>query len=142
MVVISTRSILVDEEVCVTYHDLSKPGVTRKEGLLRSHTFEASGALGSLGQHFWKHGGNMFLMIIRFSLYCAAYLLSHGVWQLVWKLVLEVGFWSWLGSWLGSWFGSLFGLWFGGWFSERWFGSWFGRWFWTLVWNVVSKVFV
>ena len=91
MVVISTRSILVDEEVCVTYHDLSKPGVTRKEGLLRSHSFEASVALRSLGQHSWKQSGNMFLMIIRFSLYCAAYLLSHGVWQ----LVLEVGFGSW-----------------------------------------------
>ena len=54
--------------------DLFKPGVTRKEGLLRSHTFEASGALRSLGQHSWKQSGNMFLMIIRFSLYWAAYL--------------------------------------------------------------------
>lgn len=42
MVVISTRSIPVGEEICVSYHDLSEPGVKRKEHLLRSHGFECS----------------------------------------------------------------------------------------------------
>lgn len=40
LVVTSTRSIPAGEEVCVSYHDLTEPGVKRKQSLMRSHGFE------------------------------------------------------------------------------------------------------